>query len=209
MGGFGSGRRAKLGKAVTEGSLSLDIRWLQRMDSLRAGDFYNLRFPGGHKPTTRITVQVDSSELILSYQKRDANGQFLNLEYPVGLAWTPCHYGGRRTWFICPESACGRRVAKLYLGDNGSFACRHCAGLAYASQREAADRRAKLRAGKIRKRLEWPQGILSQSASKPKGMHWKTYLRLRAEHDAFVKVALDGMDKRLWRVEGRLRGLIK
>jgi len=209
MGGFGSGRRAKFGKAVTECSLSLDIRWLQRTDSLRPGDFYSLRFPGTNKPTRRITVQVDSSELILSYQQQDANGQCLDLEYPVGLVWTPCYYGGRRTWFICPESACGRRVAKLYLGDNGSFACRHCAGLAYASQREAPDRRAKLRAGNIRKRLGWPQGILNQCTSKPRGMHWKTYWRLRAEHDALVEVALDGMDKRLGTVEGRLRGLMK
>lgn len=208
MGGFGSGRRDQVGRITTNECLSLDVRWLQRMDFLRPGDFYNLRMAGRQKPATQITVQVDSNELTLSYQHQDAKGESLDLEYPVGLVWTPCHYGGRRAWFVCPESGCGRRVAKLYLGDKGSFACRHCSGLAYSSQRAAPDQRAKLRAGNIRKRLGWPPGILNQCASKPKGMHWKTYWRLRAQHDALVEVALDGMDKRLGAVEGRLRGLM-
>lgn len=209
MGGFGSGRRVKFGKGVTKGRISLDVRGLQRMNLLIPGRFYDIRMTRSQRPIGLVMVQVDSDELTLSYQHQDANGQCLDLEYPVGLVWTPCHYGGRRTWFVCPESGCGRRVAKLYLGDEGSFACRHCSGLAYSSQRAAPDKRAKLRAGKIRKKLGWVPGILNQRASKPKGMHWKTYWRLRAEHDALVEVALDGVDKRLGAVEGRLGGLMK
>jgi hypothetical protein len=56
--------------------------------------------------------------------------------YDIPLTTTPCRYGGKRYWFICPMSRsgryCGRRVAKIYLGDS-LFACRHCYGLTYAS----------------------------------------------------------------------------
>ena len=208
MGGFGSGRRDQLGKGVTEDSLSLDVRRLQRMDLLRAGHFYHLNTMRKQKLFSLILMQVDSNELVLSYQHKGASGQCRDLEYPVGLIRTPCQYGGQRTWFACPEPGCGRRVAKLYLADQGRFACRHCSGLAYSSQRKAGDQRARQRAGKIRRRLEWPPGILNQCASKPKGMHWKTYWRLRAQHDALVQVVLEGVGKRLGMVEARLNVLL-
>ena len=48
----------------------------------------------------------------------------------------PCHYGGKRWWFICPLSKdgidCRKKVKKLYL-IRGEFGCRHCHGLTYAS----------------------------------------------------------------------------
>ena len=53
-----------------------------------------------------------------------------------------CSARGRRPWFLCTEKAeggkcCGRRIAKLYAGDDKPlFACRQCRGLAYTSQSE-------------------------------------------------------------------------
>ena len=39
-------------------------------------------------------------------------------DYWIELATTPQPFGGRRWWFICPQT--GRRAAKLYL-PNGAF----------------------------------------------------------------------------------------
>jgi hypothetical protein len=86
--------------------------------------------------------------------------------------------------FICPAAGCGRRVAILYGG--GIFACRHCYRLAYASSREDVSDRAARRADRLRARLGWEPGILNGEGGKPKGMRWRTFERLAAEHDAFV-----------------------
>lgn len=63
------------------------------------------------------------------------------LDYTVGLETTPCNFGARRFWFICPlvseNKACKRRVAKLYLPSGGKyFGCRRCYNLTYKCQRE-------------------------------------------------------------------------
>jgi hypothetical protein len=117
------------------------------------------------------------------------------MEYPVTLEWTASHLGGRRAWFRCPARGCGRRVAVLYGGS--IFACRYCHRLAYDSQRERRDDRMTRRADKIRQRLGWEPGILNGDGDKPKGMHWQTYERLVAQHDAHVEASLFGMAMRL------------
>jgi hypothetical protein len=106
----------------------------------------------------------------------------------VKCTWTPCNFGGRRAWFVCPAMGCGRRVAILYGGS--IFACRHCYRLAYPSQRETDVDRAMRRADAIRRRLGWEPGILNGDGGKPKGMHWRTFERMKAEHDALVVEAL-------------------
>lgn len=50
-------------------------------------------------------------------------------------------------------------------------------------------------------------GIANPEGGKPKGMHWHTFERLKAEHDVFVRVSLAGMAKRLGLVNRRLAGL--
>ena len=63
------------------------------------------------------------------------------LDYPIQLTTTPCNFGGKRYWFICPLVVdgvpCGRRVAKLYLPPNSKyFGGRHCYNLTYRSCQE-------------------------------------------------------------------------
>ena len=48
----------------------------------------------------------------------------------VEVTTTSCFFGGERHWFLCP--LCHKRVAALYL--KGSFGCRDCHNLIYASQ---------------------------------------------------------------------------
>jgi hypothetical protein len=143
----------------------------------------------------------------LIYRHKSGGNDWQPMDYPVRLEWTACTLGGRRAWFRCPANGCGRRVALLYLGGAGIFACRHCYRLAYACQRETADDRAARRADSIRERLGWQAGILNLNGGRPKGMHWRTFNRLTAEHDAFVGVSLAGMSARLGLIERRLDGV--
>jgi hypothetical protein len=50
-------------------------------------------------------------------------------------------------------------------------------------------------------------GILNGSGWKPKGMHWKTFERIKAEHDALVEVA--GMARRMGLLKARLDGFLE
>jgi hypothetical protein len=78
--------------------------------------------------------------------------------------------------------SCGRRVAKLYLKGR-YFLCRHCHHLAYSSQQEAHRNAALRRCQKIRQKLGGTANMTKPFPGKPKGMHWKTYLRLRAKYE--------------------------
>ena len=115
----------------------------------------------------------------------------------VPLAWTPCYFGGMRTWLLCPE--CGRRCAKLYrLPGCWSAICRRCARLTYTCQAENRSRRATRRARKVRERLGGGPNVLLPLPPKPPRMHWRTYARLVARyHDAqdVIATELDGLTR--------------
>jgi hypothetical protein len=76
----------------------------------------------------------------ISYKLTNAyTGNIKSIDYKIPLTTTPCRYGGKRYWLICPcyksGKYCGRRVGTLYLlGDY--FACRHCHNLTYSSRNE-------------------------------------------------------------------------
>ncbi|MGZ4954397.1 MAG: hypothetical protein ACXV8Q_04720 [Methylobacter sp.] len=106
------------------------------------------------------------------------------VEHTVYLMQTDCHYGGVRHWFRCEY--CQGRVGVLYLS-GGQCACRKCFKLAYKSEQETKHDRLFRKAGKIRRRLGWQSGIALPDGAKPKGMHWKTFYRMKAEHDVNVQ----------------------
>ena len=72
------------------------------------------------------------------------SGEETDMRYKVPLVITPCNYGGRRYWFLCPlsshEMPCKKRVAVMY-GVGKWFGCRHCANVAYRAQFEGGDLR--------------------------------------------------------------------
>ena len=63
------------------------------------------------------------------------------------------------------------------------------------------------RADTIRRRLGWEAGIANPEGSKPKGMHWRTYERLKAEHDALANATWAAMAERLVLINQRMEGL--
>jgi hypothetical protein len=203
MGGFGSGRGQR-GKDTTSDMRVLDIRRLQRDGLLTPGQLFIWKWSRNGDETASIRIRTESDRVMLSYRSRSHEGEWQPQEYPVYLERRGCNFGGRRVWFRCPAPGCGRRAAILFGG--AVFACRHCHKLAYASQRETDDDRAARRAEAIRRRLGWKAGILNGEGGKPKGMHWHTFSRLKAEHDAFAQIFLVGMMRRLRRFERRLAG---
>lgn len=195
MGGYGSGRW-QTGKGVTAEHRSIDVRRLQRDRLLTPGRTFAWNWTRDGETLGSVLIRTEADRLALDYRHRSGGGDWQPLNYSVRLDWTPCTYGGRRAWFQCPAAGCGRRVALLYLGSAGIFACRHCYQLAYACQRETNDDRATRRADRIRERLAWEPGILNGEGWKPKGMHWRTYHRLVSAHDSAVAESLAGM--RAW-----------
>jgi len=205
MGGRGSGRGYQGGKGTTGDMQALDVRRLNRDGMLIAGKVFGWHWTCNGREVASINIRVHDDKLVLSYRTRSHGGEWKPMDYPVYLDWTGCNLGGRRVWFRCPAKGCGRRVAVLYGGS--IFACRHCHELAYDSQRETADDRAMRRAETIRRRLGWEPGIANLEGDKPKGMHWRTFDRLRAEHDAFAHASWMGLAKRLGMMSRSIDGI--
>jgi hypothetical protein len=116
-------------------------------------------------------------------------------DYRVDLTSTFPHYGGLRWWYICPAwvagRACRRRVRKLYLSPGGGyFAYRRCYRLSYTSQRQDGKNRALSKAQAIRERLGSSAAMAQPFPTKPKGMWWKTYRRLRAKSEELWSAGL-------------------
>lgn len=192
MGGFGSGRPSGGGKTCVEHMRRLDVRQLARAGYLEPGQSYAWSWTA-----TDIRVKVGDDRLELAYRANDRD-----MRYGIWLDRTPCTYGGTRIWWSCPAIGCGRRCAVLYGGP--TFACRRCYRLAYASQREEPDDRARRRAEKIRRRMGWPPGMIHGIGPKPPRMHWRTFSRLVAEYRVFEQATTAGMVHLLERMGSKL-----
>jgi hypothetical protein len=170
MGGPGSGRWYRWNRKDTvEEHQALDIRAWQCRGWLQPGTCFSW---------SGVTVQVQPGRVHLSYRLRRAIAEGQNVSEAIPLTWTPCHYGGQRPWFRCPGWRCDRRVAKLYLG-GGAFRCRYCLDPGYESQRETPAFRLLAKAQNIRLQLGGSASLAEPFPSKPKGMHGRTYARLR------------------------------
>ena len=192
MGGIGSGRHWQFGTSeTTDDYRSIDIRWLKQEGMLSRGRSSRITWSRHGAVVASIGIRAEPGRVVLTYKHQSYGSDWQDKSYPVHLETTPCHLGGERHWFLCPARGCGRRVAILY--DGVIFACRRCYRLAYPSQREPFHDRATRRADRIRERLGWEPGILRGRGPKPKGMHWKTFERLVAEHDALVQVSFAGI----------------
>ncbi len=176
MGGFGSGGRIFHGaKTIVEHRRWIDVRLWQQGGFLTPGRVSKWKWP-----TAAIGVLAESERVVLFYRHRYGDEEWQSVECVVLLERTPCNYGGNRTWFSCPK--CSRRVAILYLGGR-IVGCRRCYNLVYQSQRLDWKSRALRRAQSIRERLGATVNMFEPFPDKPKGMHWRTYDRLRALHD--------------------------
>lgn len=202
MGSSNSGRRD--GKPCTDQFRSIDVRRLHKDCKLIPGNVFRRTWKRHDTEVASILGRVGNDCVVLSYRQSWRGGPWRDCTNTILLEWTDCHYGGKRPWWVCP--GCDRRVALLYSGD-GWYSCRHCRQLAYRSQRETQEDLAARRANRVRDKLGWPRGILNMPGGKPKGMHWKTYIRLLGEHNEHSGQALNLLGQSLERLGSKLSTL--
>jgi hypothetical protein len=171
MGGPGSGMWYRWDTRTTLDQVhQLDVRWLHRHGYLDHLSRW-VTWSRGERQTGSVGVRLVDGCLVVEYRCRQrGTDAWEDIRQVITLEWTPCHYGGQRPWFRCP--GCQRRVAVL-CGDDRLFLCRHCYRLPYTSQYETRLDRLYRKLRKLRDRVG------EQYARKPKGMHWRTWERLR------------------------------
>jgi hypothetical protein len=168
------------GRDTCENCLWLDIRVMHRRMQLWPAGLFVHSWVQDEKQVGSVEISNEPNRVFLSYRCQDLTTQTLtDVHQLIHVAWTSCNFGGYRDWFVCPGSGCGKRVAVLYLGSSGLFACRRCQNLAYATQFERLGRRGVERARRIRMKLGGGANLLDPFPDRPKGMHQRTYARLR------------------------------
>ena len=200
MGGRGSGSYYRFNKkASTEDCRQIDINRLLRDGCLKPGNVFTSTWTNAIGNKNRIQGIVFREYIRISYTITRYTGEKVDVDYKVYLTWTPCNFGGERPWFICPGKNCGRRVGKLYMGYK-YFLCRHCNNLTYESRRNTEADRLASKAHKIRAKLGGHPGFVDPFPEKPKGMHKKTYDKLKLygqhyEYQSWIQAAKQfGMD---------------
>lgn len=107
------------------------MKWERYGRTIKSLDFkVSMKYKGAESIRFMYTI----TDRITS-QKKD-------FDYKVLLDWTPCYFGGRRWWFLCPLAGkdgwpCNNRVGSLYLADGGYLGCRHCFNLTYQSCKDS------------------------------------------------------------------------
>lgn len=147
---FFPGRPKSSTRSVTDECLVLSIRAFKRDGVLEKGSNQTWSSEWKNRNgevTSRLSFQVVAGSLsnfalIFDYTLTDpSNGAKIPTNFRVELVATPCRFGGRRYWFVCPlitnSSPCRRRVGCLFLPPGGRyFGCRHCYNLTYRCQKE-------------------------------------------------------------------------
>jgi hypothetical protein len=122
-----------------------------------------------------------------------------NIVQGAALTETPCHYGGTRKWFVCPD--CRRRCGVLYIQQR--IGCRSCHNLAYASQCEAPRERMRRQLLKIRKVIGAGMEIGGPFNLPAWGMSAKRHLALVEEYKTLrEKYWRECENSRRWRADG-------
>lgn len=188
MGSFGSGYRRRKRPTVDDYPC-LDIRQLQRAGCLVPGHSHRTELIHETHTESLTTKTTLENTLVITYHYGNNNAN--NVTFKFRFEQTPCNYGGKRSFFLCPH--CGRRICLIYCIDK--WGCRHCHNLTYPCQGEKAEDRYDRQANKIREMLGWKKGILNPTGNKQKGMHEDRFNRLALKHDRYASKVLDSMCK--------------
>jgi len=189
------GDNANLAHPLVESLIGIDISALAK---LAPGD-HVVAPTGSRFEIVSVAMPPTRDEIALSVVGGEAER--------VVLEQTPCNFGGSRSWFICPNSECGRRCGKLYLQVGDRWFCRACSGARYRSQRQHAQERCLARARKLRERLGGSLAPIDPLPVKPPNMHWDTYDRrlreIQARESVGIMMLVGAADRDLDRLEKR------
>lgn len=184
----------------------ISVKWLDAMGGVFSG---NRSSRGGRAATANLP------EVRLTYQRLDnlcgTVGPRIRIEpdgwaivtygamtWPVALQTTQLNLGGVRRWLTC--RGCSMRRQVLYVRGK-DLACRVCLGLRFESQHENRRSRLFRRLDKVRGMLGWTPGALAPFGEKPRGMHWRTYARLRSEAEQLTDMLLVSLNEWVGKAE--------
>ena len=141
------GRWPYSNKWTVEESKTITAQFLNKYKYFESGVRYGgMTWSRNGKKTGNIgfvvsTKKGDEYIRFMYTQTNSDTGKTIEMDYKVQLVWTPCYFGGRRWWFICPivinGQPCHRRVGTLHLATDSYFGCRHCHNLTYESSKES------------------------------------------------------------------------
>lgn len=185
MGGYNSG--GGRGAPREANFWKMDIATLKRCDMLKPNHWRDLVWSTNGKEVARIRVEAFADHLNLVYRSRGRGEDWQTIHDRIPLAFTTPHYGGRRTWFVCPS--CNARKGTLW--GRTCYRCARCHGMTYASQYEDRASRLLDRAQKIKIRMGGEPSCFAPFPPKPKGMHWRTYESRLADYHRLYRAAND------------------
>jgi hypothetical protein len=223
MGGYGSGRPGRY--ATVEGcrTLKLDVNRITRgiRDNLRglqdgqriAASFaWNWTSRGAAAPwaSVLLTLTLDPwrGHARLQFDVDHASRRTGPQDQTIQMETSPCPYGGRRWWWVCPET--WRRCGALYLPNGGTRFLSRGPGaypLKYASQNGGPIERSHGRLARLHRKLGGVyDGMDCPLPARPKGMRHATYDRLAADWEAQLERHDDIWLARTERLLGRMSG---
>lgn len=171
-----------MGKRLVEDCLALDLAWLLRLASIRAGQAGNgeIKWTLDGEALGSLCFRLDlrateTARLILRYALETPEGKRTPMRQVIALTALPQHLGGHRWWLRCPVT--GERARVLYLPQDGDrFASRKAWGLGYRVERLNRFDRPFEKLFRVQRRLGGRQG-LSAGLERPKGMWQRTFAR--------------------------------
>jgi hypothetical protein len=196
-GGARSGAGRKGRKVKADGLLFIDVRRFARLGYLDTDGAYSWVWRRLGEVSGSIHVYVQAGSHLRLVYTSTVNGKSKDYNDRVELAYSACNFGSLRPWFVCPR--CHKRLAKLYLRF-GYFACRHCQNVAYSSQSQDAIDRTWGVQYKIEARI-------GENHKRPKGMHHKTFERLRDSLYHAIQFREAAIDARMAQFEVMLAGI--
>ena len=144
------------------------------------------------KETGSVFIRADAGGITLEYILSIKGEPPRPMQERIEWAWLRVGYG-TRAYFSCP--VCGRRCGRIVFRA-GRWVCKKCAGACSDTENDRPHYRLMGRYHKIReKRLGWEPG--ESWGFKPKGMHQKTFDRLRQQADELEGRCM-GRVSRMW-----------
>jgi hypothetical protein len=184
----------------------MDIRRLQRDGLLTPGRAFGWQWTVCGKEVASIQIRTEVDRVILNYRNRSNGGEWQTDGIPGAAGMD-----GLQAWGAIVLGSFARRKDAGGAWRLCSAAQSSLAGIVTSWPMSASGKLMMIerlrRAGTIRRRLGWQAGIANPTGDKPKGMHWQTFWRLKAEHDAFANASWAGMAERLGLLSRRLSGI--
>ena len=103
MGGFGSGSYCRSGQATIEECLTTNIGLFVKLGFLENGVTGTLSWHCAGERRGSATVIGGNSSITLKYVHSSYYEESEEIEQPIHIERTRCHFGGSRPWFVCPK----------------------------------------------------------------------------------------------------------